>query len=134
MRNLLVLTLFLGIAAGTAHAAQPAPPATPAQRFVVFFQEWSAGLDDAARSVIGNAAAYAKDHTGSFVRVNGFADPTGSRKANLLLAELRMQVVIDGLQADGVPPSRIIGRGHGPVTFGLSSQESRRVEIGVGKH
>jgi len=133
MRHLLVLTLFLGITAGVVHAAQPAPPATPAQRFVVFFQEWSAGLDDAARSVIGHAADSAREHAGSFVRVNGFADPTGSRKANLLLADLRMQVVIDALQADGVPPSRIIGRGHGPVKFGLSSQESRRVEIGVGR-
>ena len=132
MRRLLIFAL-LGLLAGLAHAAEPPHPATPAQRFVVFFQEWSAGLDDAAQSVINNAADYARAHTDSFVRVNGFADPTGSRKANVLLADLRMQVVIDHLQADGVPPSRIIGRGNGPVKFGLSAQESRRVEISIGK-
>ena len=69
----------------------------------------------------------------SFVHVNGFADPTGSRKANVLLADLRMQVVIDQLESDGVPASHIVGRGHGPVKFALTSQESRRVAVSIGK-
>jgi outer membrane protein OmpA-like peptidoglycan-associated protein len=133
MRRLVIVTLLLGLITGTAIAAEPAQPAGPRQGFVVFFQEWSAALDDSAQKVIGNAADYAKAHADSFVHVNGFADPTGSRKANVLLADLRMQVVIDRLEADGVPPSHIVGRGHGPVKFGLTSQESRRVAISIGK-
>ena len=110
-------------------AAEP-----PAQKFVVFFQEWSAKFDDAALAVIGHAADNAKAHSGVLVHVEGFADPTGSRAANLLLTDLRTQVVIDQLQSDGVPAARLQGRGHGSVRFALSSQESRRVEISLGGH
>jgi outer membrane protein OmpA-like peptidoglycan-associated protein len=99
------------------------------QRFVVFFQEWSAKLDDNAQAVVAQAAEYARAHPAQFAHVNGFADPTGSRKANTLLTELRAQVVMDQLRQDGVPATHIVSRGHGSVGFALSSQESRRVEI-----
>jgi outer membrane protein OmpA-like peptidoglycan-associated protein len=105
---------------------------SPARKFVVFFQEWSAKLDDAALAVIGQAADGAKAHSGIVVHVEGFADPTGSRNANALLTQLRAQVVMDQLQTDGVPAARIQGTGRGSVHFALSSQESRRVEISLG--
>lgn len=127
MRHLPVLLLLLGLLPASAEAA------TPAQAFVVFFQEWSAALDRPAQTVIRDAAAYARSHPREIVHVNGYADPTGSRKANTLLAELRMQVVIDGLHADGVPQSRMVGHGAGPVNFALTSQESRRVAITIDK-
>jgi hypothetical protein len=38
------------------------------------------------------------------------------------------------LQTDGIDPHRIRQRGHGSVQFALSSQESRRVEISIGRH
>jgi len=128
MRRVVFLFL-LCFAAVRAGAAEP-----PAQKFVVFFQEWSAALDDAALAVISHAADNAKAHSGAVVHVEGFADPTGSRKANALLTDLRAQVVMDQLQADGVAAARIRGRGHGSVQFALSSQESRRVEISLGGH
>jgi outer membrane protein OmpA-like peptidoglycan-associated protein len=102
------------------------------QRFDVYFQEWSAGFDDPAQAVISQAADYAKQHPGVRLRVSGFADPTGSKAANVLLADLRAQRVVDQLQTDGIPGSRIQRRGHGPVQFAMSSQESRRVEISAG--
>jgi outer membrane protein OmpA-like peptidoglycan-associated protein len=128
MRRIVFLFLLCFAAARADAAEQPAP------KFVVFFEEWSARLDDAAQAVIGHAADSAKTHPGVVLRVDGFADPTGSRKANALLTDLRAQVVIDQLQTDGVPPARIRGRGHGSVHFALSSQESRRVEISAGGH
>lgn len=131
MRRLGVLLSLLCFTLASAHAADPSAPAA-SPRLVVFFQEWSAALDDAALAVISKAADAAKAQKASLVRVNGFADPTGSRRANELLSELRMQVVIDQLQTDGVTPSHILGRGHGSVQFALTSQESRRVEISVG--
>jgi len=129
MRRLLTVMLLLSVATGIAHAADRVGPG---QKFAVFFQEWSARLDNPAQSVISHAAEYAKAHSGQVVHVAGFADPTGSRKANTLLADLRMQVVVDQLEKDGVPASHIAGRGHGAVHFALSSQESRRVEVGFG--
>jgi outer membrane protein OmpA-like peptidoglycan-associated protein len=118
----LVVLMLLSLLAGTAHAQQ-----SPA--YVVFFQEWSAALDDSAQGVIGNAAAWAKAHPDTIVQVVGSADPTGSRAANILLSELRAQVVVDQLATDGVDTQRIAQTGTGSVKFTMTSQESRRVAI-----
>jgi outer membrane protein OmpA-like peptidoglycan-associated protein len=123
-----IFLLFLLCFTTVSVVAEEPPP----QKFVVFFQEWSAGLDDAALAVIGRAGDYAKGHSLVVLHVEGFADPTGSRKANALLTDLRAQVVMDQLQTDGVPVVRIRGRGRGSVQFALTSQESRRVEISLG--
>jgi outer membrane protein OmpA-like peptidoglycan-associated protein len=118
----LAVLLLLSLLTGTAHAQQ-------APAYVVFFQEWSAALDDSAQGVIGNAAAWAKAHPDTIVQVVGSADPTGSRQANILLSELRAQVVVDRLATDGVDTQRIAQTGAGSVQFTLTSQESRRVTI-----
>jgi outer membrane protein OmpA-like peptidoglycan-associated protein len=106
--------------------------ADPPQKFVVFFQEWSAAIDDSAQDVISHAADWVKSHPGVVVHVNGFASTVGSRPANVLLADLRAQVVVDQLLTDGVEAKRVQQRGHGPVQFAISAQESRRVEISIG--
>jgi outer membrane protein OmpA-like peptidoglycan-associated protein len=129
MRRLGVLFLLFCIVLGSARAAD-APP----QNFVVFFEEWSAALDDAAQSVIGQAAEWMKSHPADVAFVNGFADPTGSKRANELLSDLRAQMVVDQLQTDGVAAFRMRQRGHGSVQFALTSQESRRVEISIRRH
>jgi outer membrane protein OmpA-like peptidoglycan-associated protein len=128
MRRLGILLLLSFAVAASARAAD-----APAQRFVVYFQEWSAALDDSAQSVIGQAAEWVKSHPGNIAHVNGFADPTGSKRANELLSDLRAQMVVDQLQIDGVDPKRVRQRGHGSVQFALTSQESRRVEISTGR-
>jgi peptidoglycan-associated lipoprotein len=126
MRRLGILFLVMFSIVGGARAAD-----VPDQKFVVFFLEWSAALDDSAQAVITKAADWVKSHPGNFAHVNGFADPTGSKQANTLLSDLRAQVVVDQLQTDGVDPRRIRQRGHGSVQFALTSQESRRVEISI---
>jgi outer membrane protein OmpA-like peptidoglycan-associated protein len=128
MRRLGILLLLFCVAMGSARAAD-----APSQKFVVFFQQWSAALDDAAQSVIGQAAEWVKSQPGNVAHVNGFADPTGSKRANALLSDLRAQMVVDQLQTDGVAANRIRQRGHGSVQFALTSQESRRVEISIGR-
>jgi len=110
------------------HAAAADPPA---RKFVVFFRQWSAALSANAVKVIGHAGDFAKAHPGETVHVNAFADPTAGRRASALLTDLRAQVVMDQLQKDGVPDTRVLGRGHGSVQFALTPQESRRVEISV---
>jgi len=129
MRRLAILFLVLCVTTGSARAADPPP-----QKFVVFFQEWSAKLDDSAQTVISHAAEWVKSHPGNVAHVNGFADPTGSRQANVLLSELRAQMVVDQLKGDGIAANRISQRGHGSVQFALTSQESRRVEISISRN
>jgi len=124
----LVALMSVALHGARAHAADPAP----AQKVVVYFQLWSAAFDDAALASIAKAADYAKQHPNLPIQVAGFADPTGSKQANILMSELRAQVVVDQLVEDGVPARRIGQVGRGSVQFALTSQESRRVEISVG--
>jgi outer membrane protein OmpA-like peptidoglycan-associated protein len=126
MRHLAILLLCSAVAS-TAHAADRTPP----RRFVTFFVEWSAALDGPANGVISEAAQYAKGHPRDAIEVHGYADPTGSRKANALMSELRAQRVADTLQEAGVPVSRIRLDAHGSVKFASTSLESRRVEIEI---
>src|SRR5258708_25052897 len=129
MRRVGILFLLLCVATGSTRAAD-----APSQKFVVFFQEWSAALDDPAQSVITQAAEWVKTHPGNVAHVNGFADPTGSKRANALLSDLRAQMVVDQLQTDGVDPGRLRQRGQGSGQFALTSQEGRRAGSRVEPH
>jgi OOP family OmpA-OmpF porin len=119
-----VLALLLLIA-----ACASSPPAS--QKFVVFFEEWSASLDEAGRKGVNTAARWAKEHPGQIVTVAGYADPEGSKQANIAMSRARAQVVVDQLVRDGVDRSRIRLTAHGPTDYTLTSLESRRVEIGI---
>ncbi len=132
MRHLTALCLIAMTGLVLHGAPAAAADAVPTQKVVVYFQEWSAAFDAPALASIAKAAQYVKDHPGLKVHVAGFADPTGSRQANVLMSELRSQVVTDQLVTDGVPARSIAQSSHGSVQFALTSQESRRVEISVG--
>lgn len=123
-RIALVLLLSLG-------ACMASAPST-SRKFVVFFQEWSVGLDDSARAAIGGAARFARQNPADAVTVTGFATPQGSEQANIDLSRTRAQVVVDELVRGGVPQSRIRLAAAGPTDYTLSSTESRRVEVAVG--
>jgi outer membrane protein OmpA-like peptidoglycan-associated protein len=101
-------------------------------RYVVFFQEWSAQLDPAAKSAVAGAADEAKAHPTGKIMVIGFADTVGSAQANIDVSRLRAQVVADALTANGIDAGRIQRAARGATQFELSAQESRRVEIVVG--
>ena len=118
--------ILLAVAACTASVtSQP-------QRFIVFFQEWSAAIGPEAEKAITAAAQYAKDHPADPVKVTGYADPTGSAAANVYMSHARAQVVADQLVTDGVDQARIAVSAEGATAFTLTSQESRRVEIVIG--
>jgi outer membrane protein OmpA-like peptidoglycan-associated protein len=129
MRHLLSAGLLLAAGAWALATVSASEAVSPRPRAVVFFQEWSAQLDDAAKGVIADAAEWAKQHPDAPVRVLGYADPTGSKEANRLLTLLRAQMVIDALESDGVDAARMQREGEGSVNYADSSQESRRVEI-----
>jgi outer membrane protein OmpA-like peptidoglycan-associated protein len=126
MRRLLYVCLLLSL--GACALFEPS-----GQRYVVFFRESSAQMDDAAEAVLVAAANWATKHPDMPVIVASYADPYGSEKANDF-TRLRAQVVVDGLVANGVIASRIQRREVGSVKFQSDSQESRRVEVIVGKN
>jgi outer membrane protein OmpA-like peptidoglycan-associated protein len=102
-------------------------PATP-----VFFQPFSAALDQPALSTIASAAQEAQAQPGSRVVVTGAADGVGSPKANKYLSETRAQVVADALVADGVARGRIKLRAAGAVEApGGAAQAGRRALIQI---
>ena len=133
MRRLAMLLLLVSamISGAPMPGAQAADP--PGRKFVVFFQEWSVAIDDAAAAVITEAAHMALEHPRAIVQVTGFADPEGGRRSNMLVSELRAQRVVDHLLADGVSPGQIRHMGKGAVKFAISALESRRVEIFIPK-
>ena len=92
MRRLMVLGLL--VAVGACADTGSFPPA--GQRFAVFFQEWSASLDDGGQAVVADAATWANSHPAAAVHVIGYADPEGTPQANRDLSRTRAQVVADG--------------------------------------
>ncbi|MGE0223175.1 MAG: OmpA family protein [Acetobacteraceae bacterium] len=122
MRRVVALLLLITATVSVARAEEPA------RKYIVYFQEWSAAVDGPAEGIIKEVASMAQTRSGT-LRIVGFADPTGSRKANILLSELRAQRVVDLLADAGVAPSRLVLSGKGAVEFAISSQEARRVEI-----
>jgi outer membrane protein OmpA-like peptidoglycan-associated protein len=105
-------------------------PATP-----VFFQPFSAALDESAMTTIATTAKAAEARPDATVIVTGAADSVGSSLANQYLSETRAQVVADALVADGVAPSRIHTRATGiasaPGPVGAPAQSARRVLIQI---
>jgi outer membrane protein OmpA-like peptidoglycan-associated protein len=125
MRRLLLIGLLLTVAGCV-------PPEPPGRKYLVFFEDWSAQLDDAGKTTIGQAAFQAKAMPAAVVLVAGFATPEGTPQANRDMSRLRAQVVTDALVEAGIPRSRIALRARGSVGFVDSAQESRRVEVSVG--
>lgn len=110
-------------------AAAPAP-VDPSRALPIFFEPWSAYLEEPAQVALREAAERIKANPRVPVLVVGYADPRGSREANMILSRLRARIVADALIENGVPNRRlrIIYRGPTP---GFESLESRRVEVRV---
>jgi outer membrane protein OmpA-like peptidoglycan-associated protein len=119
-----MLLAALAAALVTSAAAQAATPS-----FVVFFPEWSGALDDAAQAVLHQAAAIAAHDPSKRLTVTGYADNKGSQAANQDLSQLRAQVVVDALLADGVTQAQISTGPSGQLP--ASGVIGRRVEIVV---
>ncbi|MDB5414462.1 MAG: OmpA family protein [Rubritepida sp.] len=110
-------------------AAAPAP-VDPSRALPIFFEEWSARLDQPAEEALRDAARLADASPRTRLLVVGFAAPRGSREANMILSRLRARIVADTLIENGVRANRIriLYRG---ATAGFGELESRRVEVRV---
>jgi outer membrane protein OmpA-like peptidoglycan-associated protein len=108
---------------------QPAPNGAEAERYLVYFNEFSADLSDDARNVINTAAQRARETGVKAVRIEGRASATGSPAANQHLTETRTQVVYDELQKDGINPAIMQQQPLGQTTTSDISVMDRRVDI-----
>lgn len=113
-----------------APAAPTATQVDPNRALPIFFEAWSALIEEPARVALTEVATYIKANPRIPVLVVGYSDPRGSAEANMILSRLRARVVADTLVANGVPRNRIriLYRG---ATPGFESLESRRVEVRV---
>jgi outer membrane protein OmpA-like peptidoglycan-associated protein len=136
VKKVLAITAFGGlIGCAPMWGMSPPEPATPGTP--VFFQPFSAALDQSALATIASAAKAAEAQPNATVYVTGAADPVGSALANKYLSETRAQVVADQLVADGVAAERVhtraIGIASAPMDEGSgAAQVSRRALIQVG--
>jgi outer membrane protein OmpA-like peptidoglycan-associated protein len=122
-RSILTLASLVALLAGCA------PVGTDAGRFLVYFDEFSANLTPAARTVIADAARRARETNSRAVRIEARASATGSPEANRRLAETRSQVVADELAKDGLSPAMLRQVPIGQTGSGDPSVAERRVDI-----
>ena len=100
----------------------------------VLFAVEGHALDDAARAQIAEWVAILVRAPGlTAVRVDGFADATGSRDYNLWLSRARERAVGEALVAAGVAAERVATVGHGESAAARAGEvpapDDRRVEI-----
>ena len=116
----------------------PAQPAAPvAREFIVYFDWDRSDLTAEARSVVTQAANYAKTGRPTRVLVVGYADTSGSAAYNVGLSNRRSLTVADALVAQGVAGGVIALDGKGetnlarPTADGGREPLNRRATIGI---
>jgi OmpA-OmpF porin, OOP family len=111
----------------------PAPP--PARDFTIYFDTNSTTLTPAARAIVQQAAATARQAPMTRITVTGHADTVGTARYNQGLSERRAAAVQKALVAQGVPADEIAASGVGesqlavPTAQGVNEPRNRRVVI-----
>ena len=130
MRRRLACLVLLSLTAACAKFAGGPATAT----FSVFFQPYSAELDQDAQDSIHSAAAFARSHASQPVILIGYAAPPDPGKDMPGLSEQRNTAVKSVLVADGVAPDRIsaVAKGTTEPKDNMPNVSVRRVDISVG--
>jgi len=116
-------------------ATMPAPAATPARLYLVFFDWDRATLTDRARQVVADAAAAFTKVATTRIEANGYTDTSGTPKYNQGPSMRRAEAVAAELVKDGVPKAAISIQGFGETHLlvstgpGVREPQNRRVEI-----
>jgi hypothetical protein len=105
--------------AGTARAADPtsdepsAPPECKNAGVTVGFAPGSAEIDKNGLGALAGVATWMQNGDQRTVRLEGYADKSGSKDANQRLSEKRTQAAKDFLLGRGIASDRIMVFGHG---------------------
>ncbi len=116
---------------------EAAAPSVKARHFTAYFPLGGAKLDDKAQAVVSDAAQHAQSAPDAHVRVDGYADTSGSAAYNMGLSRRRATAVAEALKAGGVAPETITVAWHGETHLavrthdGVKNARNRRVTIGV---
>ena len=101
------------------------------RKYVEFFANQSASLDDGASAVIAEVADKARKHPSRIVKVEGYAAAGSNLSADALLAIDRAKAVTAKLFEDGVRGDRIIQTPRAPSNAEGMEVGARRVEIEI---
>jgi outer membrane protein OmpA-like peptidoglycan-associated protein len=114
------------------------PVGGAARDFTVYFEFGRATLTSDGRSVIEQAAAFAKQGSMTRITVTGHTDTVGTEHSNLGLSERRAAAVRKALIQQGVPANGIVANGVGqsqlavPTPDEVKEPRNRRVVIREG--
>jgi outer membrane protein OmpA-like peptidoglycan-associated protein len=107
--------------------AQASTSAAPAER--LYFEVGSPALPIDAAEVLARVADAARASAGATVLISGFHDASGDAAQNAELAKNRALAVRHALEANGVPPERLMMSKPAVTTGGGDPKEARRVEL-----
>ena len=85
--------------------------------------------------MLDEAASTLKQNPNVTVNVDGYTDAIGTEAYNLKLSERRADAVVNYLEQQGIPASRLIPHGYGKTNFVASNDtpegraQNRRVEL-----
>lgn len=104
-----------------------------ARNFSVYFQPYSADLDDQAQETAEAAGRYAKDHATLPVSVVGFSNPADPGRDFDGQSAQRAEAIMRVLTAQGVSANRISTSSSSVIDpLPVSPVAARRVDIAVG--
>jgi peptidoglycan-associated lipoprotein len=78
-----------------------------------FFTDGSAALDSVAKTTLDTQIAWLQKYPQWLVKVQGFADDSGSSSAQVTLSQKRADTVMSYLAAGGIAQSRMWAKGYG---------------------
>ena len=116
-------------------ATRLAPESTTV--FTVLFDPRKTDLSDTEKAVLKRAADYAVQHHSTQIRLNSYADTTGSELDNLVLSQRRADTVRNALINLGLPADQIQFEFYGshnlpvPTQASVSEPRNRSVDIMV---
>jgi OOP family OmpA-OmpF porin len=104
------------------------------RKYSVYFEPYSAALDQQGRETIDAVASFARSHPLQPIAVDGFAAPPDPKRDVDGLSAQRAEAVKQALVSEGVSPGRITTVANGVIDpKSLPSVAVRRVDIGVGQ-
>jgi outer membrane protein OmpA-like peptidoglycan-associated protein len=118
------------VLSSAANSQAPTGPTNQSEpRFLVYFDEFSAFLNDEAKTIIAEAAKRARDTGAHRIVVQARASATGTSETNKYLAQTRASIVADQLEADGIARAMIQQEPIGQTGSSDPTVTNRRVDI-----
>jgi outer membrane protein OmpA-like peptidoglycan-associated protein len=127
MRVRWMTILLITALGGCASSSEP-------QRFSIYFEPYSANLDQLANDTIRAAADFARAHAAAPIAVAGFSAPPDPQRDVEGLSARRAEAVKQALVKDGIGAERITTAANGVTDPKTMPQVAvRRVDITVGR-